>query len=58
MQGSAIATFGRIFGEYEFVNEMRANMGLPPLPSVNLKDVTKVLGYTKIRELLTAEKKE
>jgi len=58
MQGSAIATLGRIFGEDEFINEMRANMGLPPLPPVNLDAVTKVLGYTKIRELLTAEKKE
>jgi len=58
MQGSAIATLGRIFGEDEFINEMRANMGLPPLPPVNLKDVTKVLEYTKIRELLTAEKRE
>ena len=58
MQGSAIATLGRIFGEDEFINEMRANMGLPPLPPINLDDVTKVLGYTKIRELLTAEKKE
>jgi len=58
MQGSAIATLGRIFKEDEFINEMRANMGLPPLPPVNLDDVTKVLGYTKIRELLTAERKE
>jgi len=58
MQGSAIATHGRIFKADEFINEMRANMGLPPLPPINLDDVTKVLGYTKIRELLTAEKKE
>jgi len=58
MQGSAIATLGRIFGEDEFINEMRANMNLPPLPPVNLDAVTKVLGYTKIRELLTAEKRE
>jgi len=58
MQGSAIATLGRIFKEDEFINEMRANMGLPPLPPVNLDEVTKVLGHTKIRELLTTEKKE
>jgi len=58
MQGGTIATFGRIFGEDEFINETRANMGLPPLPPVNLDDVTKVLEYTKIRELLAVKKRE
>ena len=56
--GSAIVNFGRIYEEEEFVNEMRADLELPPVPPVNLEEVTKVLEYTKIRKLLTAEKGE
>jgi len=55
MQAGAIVNFGRIYEEEEFINEMRADMGLPPIPPVNLEEVTKVLQHTKVKELLAAK---
>jgi len=55
MQAGAIVNFGRIYEEEEFINEMRADMGLPSIPPVNLEEVTKVLRRTKVKELLAAE---
>ncbi len=48
-QGKAIADSGRIFEaeEEEFINEMRAEMGLPPLSPVNLKEVSKIMQCVK-----------
>lgn len=56
MQGSAIATFGRIFKEDEFINEMRAGIGLPPIPSVNLKEISTILRDMEVNKFLTAER--
>lgn len=56
MQATAIVNFGRIYEEEEFINEMRADMGLPPISPVNLEEVAKVLQYTKIKGLLTIKK--
>jgi len=56
MQGSAIATLGRIFGEDEFINEMRANMNLPPLPPVNRKEMSIILQDMEVNKILTTER--
>lgn len=58
MQASAIVNHGRIWEDEEFVNEIREDMGLPPVSSVNLDEVTKILEYTKVKELLASEKGE
>ena len=51
-QGGAIANFGRIFEaeEEEFINEIRAEMDLPPLTPVNLKEISAILQYAKEEE--------
>jgi len=56
MQGSAIATLGRIFKEDEFINEMRANMNLPPIPSVNRKEISTILRDMEVNKFLTTER--
>ena len=52
LQGSAIVDFGRIFEaeEEELINEVRAEMGLPPLSPVDLKEVSKILKAVKEKE--------
>jgi len=51
-QGNAIITHGRIFeaDEEEIINEMRAEMDLPPLPPVNIKEVSTLLRSVKEEE--------
>lgn len=51
---TTIANFGRIFDreDEKLINEIRTDMRLPPIPPVDLKEVTKVLQYTNIKKLL------
>lgn len=55
-QGEAIVDFGRIYEDVEFINEMRSDMELPPIPPVDLEEVTKLLEYTKAKQNLETEK--
>jgi len=56
-QATAIINYGRIWKEEELVNEIRGDMGLPPV-TVNLEEVAKILEYTKVKELLADKKRE
>lgn len=58
LQGRAIVNLGRIFEDEDFVNEMRADMGLPPLPPVNRDEISHVLERTGVKNLLAAEGEE
>jgi hypothetical protein len=58
IQATAIVNYGRIWEDEEFINEMREDMGLPPVPPVNLDEVSKILDYTKVKELLASKKGE
>ncbi len=53
-QADTIINYGRIWEEEEFVNEMREDMGLPPVPSVNREEVKKILEYTKVKKILAS----
>ena len=52
-----IVNHGRLFNEEEaeFFNEVRADMGLPPIPFLDLEEVTKVFQHTNVKKLLTVE---
>ncbi len=52
MQATAIARYGRLWEDEEFVNEIRGDMGLPPISPVTLQEVAKILEHTKLKELL------
>lgn len=56
-QGRAIVNFGRIFEADEFINEQRAEMGLPPIPPVDLNEVSRVMARTEAMKLLKVEGK-
>jgi len=56
-QAAAIVNYGRIWKEEEFINEVRGDMGLPPV-SVNLDEVAKILEQTKVKDLLTDKKED
>lgn len=58
LQATAITNYGRLWEDEEFVNELREDLGLPPVSSVNLNEVATILEYTKVKALLTAEKGE
>jgi len=51
-QGTTIVQSGRIWEEEEFVNEMREDMGLPPISPVNIDEVAKMLDHTEVKKLL------
>jgi heterodisulfide reductase subunit C len=55
-QATAIVDNGRIWKEEDFVNEIREDMGLPAVPRVDMGEVTKMLDYTRVKELLDPEK--
>jgi hypothetical protein len=57
-QGGMIAKFGRLFESDEFINEQRADLGLPPVFKVNVDEVSKILEKTKVKEMLALEKGE
>lgn len=58
LQGGTIVDFGRIFDNEDFINEMRKELGLPPLSPVNRDAVAKILQKTKVKSLLKSEKDE
>jgi heterodisulfide reductase subunit C len=58
LQATAIVNSGRIFEDEEFINEMRDDVGLPPIPSVNLEEISKILQNTNVKKILTSEKGE
>lgn len=55
-QGKMIADFGRIFEDDKFINEQRASLGLPPVPVVNIDEVSKILSSTKVKEILESRR--
>jgi heterodisulfide reductase subunit C len=52
MQANAIVNYGRIYSEVSFINEQRSDMSLPPLPPINLEEVSSILKHVKMRKLL------
>ena len=52
MQALTICNDGRIWNDEEFINEIRQDMGLPKISSVNIRDVSVILDSTKVKELL------
>jgi len=52
-QGKMITDFGRIFEDDKFINGLRADMGLPPIPTVNIDELSKILDHTKVKEALS-----
>jgi len=57
-QATAIVRSGRIWEEEEFVNDMREDIGLPPISPVNIDEVAKMLDHTEVKGLLATEKGE
>ena len=57
-QATAIVRSGRIWEEREFVNEMREDIGLPPISPVNIDEVAKMLDHTEVKGLLATGKGE
>ena len=57
---ATIVKEGRLFSEEEaeFFNEIRDDMGLPPIPSVDLEEVTKIFQHTNVKKLLTMKTEE
>jgi heterodisulfide reductase subunit C len=51
-QGQMITNFGRIFEDEEYINELRDDLGLPPLEKVNINELTKILDSTSVKQLL------
>jgi hypothetical protein len=49
---------GRIFEDVDFINEQRADLGLPPIPNVNTEELSKILDATNIKELLKSKGSE
>ena len=56
-QGEMIANAGRTFDSAEFINEQRADLDLPPVPIVNIDEVSKILENTKVKEILARTQK-
>jgi heterodisulfide reductase subunit C len=57
-QGKIIVELGRIFEDVDFINEQRADLGLPPIPNVNTEELSKILDSTNIKELLKSKGSE
>jgi len=57
---ATIVKEGRLFNEEEaeFFNEIRADMGLPPIPSLDLGEVSKIFQHTNVKKLLTTMTEE
>lgn len=55
-QGKMITEIGRIFEDDEFINEQRADLDLPPIPNVNIEELSKILDSTQIKELLARKR--
>lgn len=57
-QGNMITEFGRIWSEHEYINELRTDVGLAPISTINLEELTKLMECTNVKELLKARAKE
>ena len=57
-QAGVITRAGRIFEDEEFINQMRGELGLPPLTPVNRDDLAKILRHTNVKTLLKDEKEK
>jgi heterodisulfide reductase subunit C len=57
-QGKMIIDNGRIFQDVVFINEQRAEMGLPPLPEVNQEEISRILALTDVQRLLELKEGE
>jgi heterodisulfide reductase subunit C len=57
---ATIVKEGRLFNEEEaeFFNEIREDMGLPPIPSLDLEEITKIFQHTNVKKLLTTKAEE
>jgi heterodisulfide reductase subunit C len=44
----AIIQFGKTFDSPDFINEMRGDLGLPPVTSLNRQEIAKLLGEAKV----------
>lgn len=51
-QGKMIANFGRIFEDASYINELRDELGLPPLQKVNIDEINKILDSTNVKKIL------
>jgi len=58
LQAGVITRAGRIFEDEAFINEMRGELGLPPLTPVNRDDLAKILRHTNVKKLLKNEKEK
>jgi len=50
--GKMIIKFGRTWDKQDFVNELRTDIGLDPITTVNPEELTKLLQQTNINKLL------
>ncbi|MGD0072441.1 MAG: 4Fe-4S dicluster domain-containing protein [Candidatus Bathyarchaeia archaeon] len=44
----AIIQFGRTFDSPDFINEMRCDLGLPPVTSLDRQEIAKIIGELKV----------
>lgn len=51
-QGKMIVEVGRIFTDVDFINDLRADLGLPPIPPVNIHELSTILDATTVKTLL------
>ena len=58
MQASTIVNNGRIWTDEEFVNEIRQDMGLPKVSSVNIREISMIFDNTKAKELLNSKQED
>lgn len=50
-QTKMITEHGRIFENSKFINEQRADLGLPPISQVNVEEISQILSNTKAKEI-------
>jgi heterodisulfide reductase subunit C len=58
LQANAIASYGKIYEDEEFINELRNDLGLPPVTPVKRDEVHTILQHTKVKKLLLTKEKE
>jgi heterodisulfide reductase subunit C len=50
--GNMITKFGRTWEKQEFINELRTDVGLDPITTINPEELTKLLQQTDVKKLL------
>jgi heterodisulfide reductase subunit C len=50
--GNMIIKFGRTWEKQEFINELRTDIGLDPITTINPEELTKLLQQTNVKKLL------